>query len=55
MLGAYGYDSTGTGNVWAVVNYGGSFAAIPEPTSALAGLLLTAGLLRRRRKGNVEC
>jgi autotransporter-associated beta strand protein len=27
-----------------------NFAAIPEPTSALAGLLLTAGLLRRRRK-----
>jgi autotransporter-associated beta strand protein len=26
-----------------------SFAAIPEPTTALAGLLLTAGLLRRRR------
>jgi hypothetical protein len=29
----------------------GSFAAVPEPTSALAGLLLTAGLLRRRRAG----
>ena len=28
----------------------GSFTAVPEPTSALAGLLLTAGLLRRRRK-----
>ncbi len=27
-----------------------SFTAIPEPTSALGGLLLTAGLLRRRRK-----
>jgi hypothetical protein len=26
-----------------------SWAAIPEPTSALAGLLLGAGLLRRRR------
>jgi autotransporter-associated beta strand protein len=26
------------------------FTAIPEPTTALAGLLLTAGLLRRRRK-----
>jgi autotransporter-associated beta strand protein len=26
-----------------------SYSAIPEPTSALAGLLLTAGLLRRRR------
>jgi autotransporter-associated beta strand protein len=27
------------------------FTAVPEPTSALAGLLLTAGLLRRRRRG----
>jgi autotransporter-associated beta strand protein len=26
-----------------------TFTAVPEPTSALAGLLLTAGLLRRRR------
>jgi fibronectin-binding autotransporter adhesin len=32
-----------------------NWAAIPEPTSALAGLLLTAGLLRRRRGRNVEC
>jgi autotransporter-associated beta strand protein len=29
------------------------FTAVPEPTSALAGLLLTAGLLRRKR--NVGC
>ncbi len=28
------------------------WTAVPEPTSALAGLLLTAGLLRRRRQGN---
>jgi hypothetical protein len=27
-----------------------TWTAVPEPTSALAGLLLTAGLLRRRRK-----
>jgi autotransporter-associated beta strand protein len=27
-----------------------SWSAVPEPTSAMAGLLLTAGLLRRRRK-----
>ena len=26
-----------------------SWTAVPEPTSALAGLLITAGLLRRRR------
>jgi fibronectin-binding autotransporter adhesin len=31
------------------------WTAVPEPTSALAGLLLGAGLLRRRRKGNFEC
>jgi autotransporter-associated beta strand protein len=47
-VGDYGFDSV-TNSVWAVVDYGGSFTAIPEPTSALAGLLLTAGLLRRRR------
>ncbi len=47
-IGAFGYDSGGT-SVWAVVNHGGTFAAIPEPTSALAGLLIAAGLLRRRR------
>jgi autotransporter-associated beta strand protein len=29
-----------------------TWTAVPEPTTALAGLLLTAGLLRRRRKGN---
>ncbi len=27
-----------------------TFTAVPEPTTALAGLLLTAGLLRRRRR-----
>jgi autotransporter-associated beta strand protein len=27
-----------------------TFTAVPEPTSSLAGLLLTAGLLRRRRR-----
>jgi autotransporter-associated beta strand protein len=51
-LGDYGYDS-GTGAVWAVVDgsfTGGSFTVIPEPSTALGGLLLTAGLLRRRRR-----
>jgi autotransporter-associated beta strand protein len=46
--GAYGLDVS-TNSLWAVVNYGGSFAAVPEPTGALAGLLLGSGLLRRRR------
>ena len=32
----------------STLNY--NFTAVPEPTSALAGLLLTAGLLRRRRR-----
>jgi hypothetical protein len=27
-----------------------NWTAVPEPTSALAGLLITAGLLRRRRR-----
>lgn len=55
FLGSFGFDpdagGTGVGGVWAVVDYGsvGGFAAIPEPTSALAGLLIGAGLLRRRR------
>lgn len=47
-VGNYGFDSN-TGSLWAVVNQGGSFAAIPEPTSALVGLLIAAGFLRRRR------
>lgn len=47
-VGNYGFDSS-TGSLWAVVNHGGSFAAVPEPTSAVVGLLIGAGLLRRRR------
>jgi len=46
--GAYGIDTTNN-SLWAVVNYGGTFSAVPEPTTALAGVLLGAGLLRRRR------
>jgi autotransporter-associated beta strand protein len=55
---------TGTGIIWDSINSRGdvdgqgyftlststlNWTAVPEPTSALAGLLLTAGLLRRRR------
>jgi autotransporter-associated beta strand protein len=32
-----------------------TFTAVPEPTSALAGLLLAAGLVRRRRPVAVAC
>ena len=30
-----------------------NWTAVPEPTSALAGLLITAGLLRRRRRKEI--
>jgi fibronectin-binding autotransporter adhesin len=39
--GAFTFTNSNTNLTWT---------AVPEPTSALAGLLLTAGLLRRRRK-----
>ena len=38
--GSFSFDATQGQLVWT---------AIPEPSTALAGLLLTAGLLRRRR------
>jgi autotransporter-associated beta strand protein len=42
-FGSFSYGFTGgTGTL--------SWSAVPEPTSALAGLLLASGLLRRRRK-----
>ena len=50
----FSYSNLGTGSYstsYFTLN-GNSlqFTAIPEPTSALAGLLLGAGLLRRRRR-----
>lgn len=40
-LGSWGYDVE-TGSVWAVLNHGGSFAVIPEPsTLLLLGISLT--------------
>ena len=53
------YDSTGAYDVSAMGSFtitGTSltWTAVPEPTSAVAGLLLGAGLLRRRRENNVE-
>ena len=49
-VGDYGFDAV-TGSAWAVLSptTTASYSLIPEPTSALAGLLLGAGLLRRRR------
>lgn len=55
----YGGANGSLNNLGDISSYGSfsisgstlNFAAIPEPTSALAGLLLTAGLLRRRRNG----
>ena len=40
---------TGTRGSFTITGTTLTWTAIPEPTSALAGLLLTAGLLRRRR------
>jgi hypothetical protein len=52
-IGAFGYDAnaggTGVGGVWAVLNHNSEFSGIPELSNILAGLLLGAGLLRRRR------
>jgi fibronectin-binding autotransporter adhesin len=52
------YNLSNTNITGSIAQYGSftisgatlSWQAVPEPTSALAGLLLTAGLLRRRRK-----
>ena len=55
----YNYSGAGDtlANLGSVSTYGSfsidgstlTWTAVPEPTSALAGLLITAGLLRRRR------
>lgn len=57
---SFGGSLTNSGGVWSLASGGNTwqftqssgdlaFTAVPEPTSALAGLLLTVGLLRRRR------
>ena len=60
LVGAYTGSLTRTGGVWDYSSGGNTwqftqstgnlaFTAVPEPTTAIAGLLLGAGLLRRRR------
>ena len=43
VQGSFSFTDGGTGLKWT------SFTAVPEPSSAIAGLLLAAGLFRRRR------
>ena len=43
--------STSTQGYFTINGTSLNWTAVPEPTSALAGLLLGAGLLRRRRNG----
>ena len=45
--GVYDVSAKGT---FTITGTSLTWTAVPEPTSALAGLLITAGLLRRRRK-----
>ena len=55
---ATNYDGpiAGSFSITSATNGSLVFTAVPEPSSALlSGLLIGAGLLRRRRKGNVEC
>ena len=40
-LGIYGYDAS-SGTLWAVVNHGGSFAAVAKPSTAAMRLLRRA-------------
>jgi autotransporter-associated beta strand protein len=44
-----GLSSAYNGSYFTINGSQLDFTAVPEPTSALAGLLITAGLLRRRR------
>ena len=53
-----GLDSFGVVSGVGQFSFNGStstlnWTAVPEPTSALAGLLITAGLLRRRRSASL--
>jgi hypothetical protein len=53
--GYFSYTNLGAGSYstsfFTLTGSSLSFTAVPEPTSALAGILLGAGLLRRRRRG----
>ena len=58
-LGDFSFSNLGAGPYNASsFSFSGNalvFTAVPEPTSALAGLLIAAGLLRRRRGRDVAC
>ena len=53
--GNFSYTNLGSGSYstsfFTLTSDSLTFTAIPEPSTALGGLLLTAGLLRRRRRG----
>lgn len=52
-LGSWGYD-VGSGSVWAVLDHGGSFAVIPEPsTLLLLGVSFTLLIARLRRNAGL--
>ncbi len=54
VLGDFSFTNLGAGSYgtssFAFSGSSLTFTAVPEPTTALAGLLLSAGLLRRRRR-----
>lgn len=54
-IGAYGYD-TQANTVWSVINHGGNFAVIPEPSAS--ALVLLGGVIfirsRPKRRSKIE-
>jgi hypothetical protein len=47
----YAWGAGSTNNTFSINDFTFNGTVVPEPTSAMAGLLLGAGLLRRRRRG----
>jgi autotransporter-associated beta strand protein len=49
-LGSWGVDTTDN-EVWAILDHNSSFAVVPEPSTALVGLVIGGmGILQRRRR-----